>query len=228
VSTIELRTVSKEYEGRRVVDNVHLRIEVGERVVLFGPSGCGKTTVLHLIAGLIIPDSGEVLVGEQVVARAGRNLCEPEQRGIGMVFQDLALWPHMTVGENIEFGLRAKGMPSGQRDHRVREMVELVRLGEHLNARPAELSGGQQQRVALARALALAPRILLMDEPLSTLDDELNLQLREEILRLQRDLRFTLVYVTHSRDEASALGTRIVYLRHGRIGSNSSVGAHLL
>jgi iron(III) transport system ATP-binding protein len=228
VSTIELRTVSKEYEGRRVVDNVHLRIEVGERVVLFGPSGCGKTTVLHLIAGLIIPDSGEVLVDEQVVARAGRNLCEPEQRGIGMVFQDLALWPHMTVGENIEFGLRAKGMPSGQRDHRVREMVELVRLGEHLNARPAELSGGQQQRVALARALALAPRILLMDEPLSTLDDELNLQLREEILGLQRDLRFTLVYVTHSRDEASALGTRIVYLRHGRIGSNSSVGAHLL
>jgi iron(III) transport system ATP-binding protein len=228
VSSIELRTVSKEYEGRRVVDNVHLRIEVGERVVLFGPSGCGKTTVLHLIAGLIIPDSGEVLVDEQVVARAGRNLCEPERRGIGMVFQDLALWPHMTVGENIEFGLRAKGMPSGQRDHRVREMVELVRLGEHLNARPAELSGGQQQRVALARALALAPRILLMDEPLSTLDDELNLQLREEILRLQRDLRFTLVYVTHSRDEASALGTRIVYLRHGRIGSNSSVGAHLL
>jgi iron(III) transport system ATP-binding protein len=184
VSSIELRTVSKEYEGRRVVDNVHLRIEVGERVVLFGPSGCGKTTVLHLIAGLIIPDSGEVLVDEQVVARAGRNLCEPERRGIGMVFQDLALWPHMTVGENIEFGLRAKGMPSGQRDHRVREMVELVRLGEHLNARPAELSGGQQQRVALARALALAPRILLMDEPLSTLDDELNLQLREEILGL--------------------------------------------
>lgn len=228
MSSIELRTVSKEYEGRRVVDNVHLRIEVGERVVLFGPSGCGKTTVLHLIAGLIIPDSGEVLVDEQVVARAGRNLCEPERRGIGMVFQDLALWPHMTVGENIEFGLRAKGMPSGQRDHRVREMVELVRLGEYLNARPAELSGGQQQRVALARALALAPRILLMDEPLSTLDDELNLQLREEILGLQRDLRFTLVYVTHSRDEASALGTRIVYLRHGRIGSNSSVGAHLL
>jgi iron(III) transport system ATP-binding protein len=228
VSTIELRTVSKEYEGRRVVDNVHLRIEVGERVVLFGPSGCGKTTVLHLIAGLIIPDSGEVLVDEQVVARAGRNLCEPEQRGIGMVFQDLALWPHMTVGENIEFGLRAKGMPSGQRDHRVREMVELVRLGEYPNARPAELSGGQQQRVALARALALAPRILLMDEPLSTLDDELNLQLREEILGLQRDRRFTLVYVTHSRDEASALGTRIVHLRHGRIGSNSSVGPHLL
>jgi iron(III) transport system ATP-binding protein len=227
VSSIELRTVSKEYEGRRVVDNVHLRIEVGERVVLFGPSGCGKTTVLHLIAGLIIPDSGEVLVDEQVVARAGRNLCEPERRGIGMVFQDLALWPHMTVGENIEFGLRAKGMPSGQRDHRVREMVELVRLGEHLNARPAELSGGQQQRVALARALALAPRILLMDEPLSTLDDELNLQLREEILGLQRDRRFTLVYVTHSRDEASALGTRIVYLRHGRIGS-TSVGPHLL
>lgn len=224
MSMIELRAVSKEYEGRRVVDSVHLRVEDGERVVLFGPSGCGKTTVLHLIAGLTIPEAGKVLIGDQVVAKACRNLCEPEQRGIGMVFQDFALWPHMTVGENIEFGLRAKRMPSGQRDHRVREMVELVRLGEYVNARPAELSGGQQQRVALARALALAPRILLMDEPLSTLDDELNLQLRKEILRLQRDLRFTLVYVTHSRDEASVLGTRIVYLRHGRIDSHSSTG----
>lgn len=214
---IEMRAVSKDYNGRRIIDNVSLKVETGERVVLFGPSGCGKSTVLHLIAGLIIPDSGEILVDEELVARAYRNLREPEQRGIGMVFQDLALWPHMTVAENIEFGLKAKRIPHEQRAQRVKEMVDLVRLGDYLKARPAELSGGQQQRVALARALALAPRILLMDEPLSTLDDELNKQLREEILRLHADLGFTLVYVTHSRDEAKELGTRTIHIRRGRV-----------
>jgi iron(III) transport system ATP-binding protein len=214
---IEMRAVSKDYNGRRIIDNVSLKVETGERVVLFGPSGCGKSTVLHLIAGLVIPDSGEILINEELVARAYRNLREPEQRGIGMVFQDLALWPHMTVAENIEFGLKAKRIPHEQRAQRVKEMVDLVRLGDYLNARPAELSGGQQQRVALARALALAPRILLMDEPLSTLDDELNKQLREEILRLHADLGFTLVYVTHSRDEAKELGTRTIHIRRGRV-----------
>jgi iron(III) transport system ATP-binding protein len=214
---IEMRAVSKDYNGRRVIDNVSLKVETGERVVLFGPSGCGKSTVLHLIAGLVIPDSGEILIDEELVARAYRNLREPEQRGIGMVFQDLALWPHMTVAENIEFGLKAKRIPHEQRARRVREMIDLVRLGDYLNARPGELSGGQQQRVALARALALAPRILLMDEPLSTLDDELNKQLREEILRLHADLGFTLVYVTHSRVEAKELGTRIIHIRQGRV-----------
>jgi iron(III) transport system ATP-binding protein len=214
---IEMRAVSKDYNGRRVIDNVSLKVETGERVVLFGPSGCGKSTVLHLIAGLVIPDSGEILIDEELVARAYRNLREPEQRGIGMVFQDLALWPHMTVAKNIEFGLKAKRIPHEQRARRVREMIDLVRLGDYLNARPGELSGGQQQRVALARALALAPRILLMDEPLSTLDDELNKQLREEILRLHADLGFTLVYVTHSRDEANELGTRTIHIRRGRV-----------
>jgi iron(III) transport system ATP-binding protein len=220
MTMLEMRAVSKEYNSRRVIDSVSLMVETGERVVLFGPSGCGKSTLLHLIAGLIIPDSGEILINEELVARAHRNLREPEQRGIGMVFQDLALWPHMTVAENIEFGLRAKRIPHEQRAQRVSEMVDLVRLGDYLNARPAELSGGQQQRVALARALALAPRILLMDEPLSTLDDELNEQLREEILRLHGDLGFTLLYVTHSRDEAEQLGTRTIYLKQGRVAKS--------
>jgi ABC-type sugar transport system ATPase subunit len=222
MSTIELRAVSKDYDGRRGIDGVSLKVESGERVVLFGPSGCGKTTVLHLIAGLVVPDLGEILINEKVVARARKNLREPERRGIGMVFQDLALWPHMTVTENIEFGLRARGLPLEKRKQRVREMVDLVKLDEYLNAKPAELSGGQQQRVALARALALAPRVVLMDEPLSTLDVELNMQLRKEILRLQGELRFTLVYVTHSRDEASTLGTRIVYLKSGRIAPGAT------
>lgn len=224
MSMIELRRVSKHYDRKYVVDDMSLKVEHAERVVLFGPSGCGKTTVLYLIAGLTIPDAGEILIAEKVVAKGGKNLREPEQRGIGMVFQDLALWPHMTVAENIEFGLRAKNIPLEQRSHRIRAMIHLVRLGDFLNARPGELSGGEQQRVALARALALAPRILLMDEPLSTLDDELNAKLREEILRLQRDLNFTLVYVTHNRNEASALGARIIYLRQGRIDSTMIKG----
>jgi iron(III) transport system ATP-binding protein len=214
---IELRAVSKDYNGRRVIDSVSLKVQTGERVVLFGPSGCGKSTVLHLIAGLVIPDSGEILIDGELVATAHGTLREPEQRGIGMVFQDLALWPHMTVAENLEFGLRAKGIPREQRAQRVSEMVDLVRLGDYLNARPAELSGGQQQRVALARALVLAPRILLMDEALSTLDEELNKQLRQEILRLHADLGFTLVYVTHSGDEAKHIGTRTIHIRQGRI-----------
>jgi iron(III) transport system ATP-binding protein len=225
MSTIEFLAVSKEYHGRRAIDALSLKVETGERVVLFGPSGCGKSTVLHLIAGLVIPDFGDILINGQLVATARRNLCEPKQRGIGMVFQDLALWPHMTVAENIEFGLRARRTPDKERKQRVRDMVELVRLGDYLNAKPGELSGGQQQRVAIARTLALAPRIVLMDEPLSTLDDALNMELRKEILQLQGDLGFTLVYVTHSHDEAKALGTRTIQLKHGRIDPASDARA---
>ena len=219
MSMIEFRAVSKVYSGRRVIDALSLKIEAGERVVLIGPSGCGKSTVLHLITGLVTPESGDILINDELVAAGGRILCEPEQRGIGMVFQDLALWPHMTVSENIEFGLRARKISDKERKKRVREVVDLVGLGDYLNARPGELSGGQQQRVALARALALAPRIVLMDEPLSSLDDALNTQIRKEILRLQRELGFTLVYVTHNRDEAKELGTRTMHLRNGRIDS---------
>jgi len=217
MSMIELRGVSKDYNGRRVINDMSLKVESGERVVLFGPSGCGKSTVLQLIAGLVIPNTGEVLINEDLVATAKGNLREPEQRGIGMVFQDLALWPHMTVSENIEFGLRARRIPSNKRKGCVKEMADLVGLQDYLNSKPAELSGGQQQRVALARTLALAPPIVLMDEPLSTLDEALNLQLREEIMRLHGDLGFTLVCVTHNRDEAQQLGTRTIYLKQGRV-----------
>src|SRR6516164_6268656 len=217
MSMIELRGVSKDYNGRRVINDVSLKVESGERVVLFGPSGCGKSTVLQLIAGLVIPNTGEVLINEDLVATAKGNLREPEQRGIGMVFQDLALWPHMTVSENIEFGLRARRIPSNKRKGCVKEMADLVGLQDYLNSKPAELSGGQQQRVALARTLALAPPIVLMDEPLSTLDEALNFQLREEIMRLHGDLGFTLVCVTHNRDEAQQLGTRTIYLKQGRV-----------
>jgi ABC-type sugar transport system ATPase subunit len=217
MNMIEFREVSKSYHDRLIIDAVCLKVEKGERIVLFGPSGSGKSTVLHLIAGLAIPDSGDILIDGELAASAGRNTQEPQQRGVAMVFQDLALWPHMTVAENIEFGLIAKRIPKEDRQRRVKEMVDLVRLGDYLNVRPGTLSGGEQQRVALARALATAPRILLMDEPLSNLDDELALQMRKEILRLHHDLGFTLVYVTHNRDEAEELGTRIIRLKRGRI-----------
>ena len=151
MSMIEFRSVCKEYHERRVIATLSLKIEAKERVVLFGPSGCGKSTVLHLIAGLVIPDGGDILVNNELVATAKKSLREPQQRGVGMVFQDLALWPHMTVRENIEFGLRAMRIPEEQRKQRVKEMVNLVGLDDYLSAKPGELSGGQQQRVALAR-----------------------------------------------------------------------------
>ena len=225
MSMIEFRSVCKDYQGRRVIDMLSLKIEAKERVVLFGPSGCGKSTILHLIAGLIAPDEGDILINDELVATAKNNLREPAQRRVGMVFQDLALWPHMTVRENIEFGLEAKRIPKNKRNQQVKEMIALVGLGDYLNARPGELSGGQQQRVALARTLVVSPPIVLMDEPLSNLDDALNMQLRGEILRLHNDLGFTLVYVTHNRDEAEALGARIIFLRHGRLESDAASAA---
>ena len=217
MSMIELRAVSKSYNGRRVIDAISLKVEKGERTILFGPSGCGKTTILHLIAGLAVPESGEILIGDQVVVADGKNLHEAEERGIGMVFQDLALWPHMTVAENLEFGLKARRIPHHERKQRIKDIIELVGLGDYLKIKPGELSGGEQQRVALARALVIAPRIVLMDEPLSSLDDSLKMKMQKEILRLHRELDFTLIYVTHSREEAAELGTRTVYMSQGRI-----------
>jgi ABC-type sugar transport system ATPase subunit len=221
MSMIEFRSVSKDYSRRRAIDGLSLRIAAKERVMLFGPSGCGKSTVLHLIAGLAIPDAGEILLNDELVATAKRNLREARERGVGLVFQDLALWPHMSVRENIEFGLIAKRIPAKERNRRVLEMVDLVRLGDYLDARPAELSGGQQQRVAFARTLAIEPRIVLMDEPMSNLDAALCEQLQREILRLHNELGFTLIYVTHNPGDAKALDARTIALRHGRLDAGS-------
>lgn len=212
MSKIEFRFVTKLYRGRRVVDALSLVIESGERVVLFGPSGCGKSTTLHLVAGLAAPDAGEIHIDGKVASSAGKILVPPRFRGVGMVFQDLALWPHLSVAENIAFGLRARRVPAAECNRRVHGIANLVGLGDDLNVRPGELSGGEQQRVALARALAPEPRILLMDEPLSNLDAALARRLRQEILRLHAELAFTLVYVTHSSDEAREIGMRTIGL----------------
>ncbi|MBI3530844.1 MAG: ABC transporter ATP-binding protein [Betaproteobacteria bacterium] len=222
MSAIELRAVSKAYNSHTVADAISVSVERGERVVLLGPSGCGKTTVLRLVAGLEVPDSGAISINGIRVAEDGRNLVEPEQRHIGMVFQDLALWPHMTVFQHLEFALRYDKLNKlADTPNRILEVLEMVRLADRAHAKPGELSGGQQQRIALARALATNPAIVLMDEPLSSLDHALNLHLRGEILRLHAALGFTLVYVTHSREEAADIATRVIVMQHGKVHDTS-------
>ncbi len=214
---VDIESVSKFYNGEKVLDNISLQIHEGERTVVFGPSGCGKTTILRLIAGFMAPDMGSISIAGEVASLNGRVIKPPEQRNLGMVFQDLALWPHLSVRGNLEFGLKAKGLPKVERAKRIRETLNLVGMPGYGDRKPAELSGGQQQRVALARALVLEPGVLLMDEPLSSLDLELNVRLRKEILRLQEELGFTMVYVTHNPDEVLDMATRVVILNKGRI-----------
>ena len=217
MALIVFNSVSKAYSGQTVVYDFSLSVEPGQRVAILGPSGCGKTTVLRLLAGFIAPEAGSISIDGQVVANNGKILVQPERRHMGMVFQDLALWPHLTVAENLEFGLKAHGIPKSERVQRINEILESVEMIAFRHSRPAELSGGQQQRIALARALVLRPKALLMDEPLSNLDEELNQRLRGELLRLHAQLGFTLLYVTHDRDEASEIGTRVVRMRQGQI-----------
>jgi iron(III) transport system ATP-binding protein len=217
VSYIEADRVSKSFGERVAINELSLRIERSERLVLFGPSGCGKTTVLRLLAGLEIPEQGSIRIDGRFVASAGKNLIPPEKRDLGMVFQDLALWPHMTVQENLTFGLNARGVQKHEAKVRVCDMLRRVGLEHRNNAKPHQLSGGEQQRVALARALVSRPSILLMDEPLSSLDDERKCAIASDLLGLQSQFDFTLIYVTHDRSEADMLASRVCQLRDGRV-----------
>ncbi len=218
---ISLENVSKRFGKVEAVRSVAFDIQEGEFFSLLGPSGCGKTTLLRLIAGLEVPDSGEISLNGKRVAGLGRSTVPPHARGIGFVFQDLALWPHLTVWKNLEFVLGSVRAPRGERPARIQEALKLVRI-EPLSARyPHQLSGGEQQRVALARALVGQPRLLLLDEPLSSLDPELRTALRAELARLQRDVRVTMVYVTHDRDDAAALADSVIEMRAGRIVSDA-------
>lgn len=213
MSALEFQQVSKSYTGLAILTSVSFGIQTGERVVIHGPSGCGKTTILRLLAGFLAPDSGKVLINEQVVAAECEIIIEPERRQLGMVFQDLALWPHLTVAENLEFGLKAQRLAADVRRQRVRDMLARVHLAGSADVYPSKLSGGQQQRVAIARALVTQPRAVLMDEPLSNLDDELRNVLCDQILELHTQLGFTLVYVTHAGDEMRRIGTRAIQMR---------------
>lgn len=209
---LELINLRKTFGTTVGVDAVNLEIERGEFVSFLGPSGCGKTTTLRMIAGFERPTAGQILInGEDVTPR------RPNQRNIGMVFQSYALFPNLSVAENIGFGLKVAGKPKSEIDTRVAELLALIKLEEFGGRYPYQLSGGQQQRVALARALAIRPQLLLLDEPLSALDAKIRVALRNEIRAIQRQLGITTIYVTHDQEEALSLSDRVVVMNLGRI-----------
>jgi multiple sugar transport system ATP-binding protein len=212
VATIECRNIVKRYADAQVVHDFNLRVDDNEFVVLLGPSGCGKSTLLRMLAGLEEISGGELLIDGAVV-----NDLDPGERGIAMVFQNYALYPHMTVADNIAFGLRRIKVPESQIRERIGQVAGMLGLEPYLQRRPAELSGGQQQRVAIARAMIKTPKVFLFDEPLSNLDAKLRNHMRVEIARLHQSLKTTTVYVTHDQHEAMTLADRIVLLKDGRI-----------
>jgi len=214
---LQLKGLAKSFGPVEAVKGVDLTVYDGEFLTLLGPSGSGKTTILRLIAGFTLPTAGQILI-------QGRDVSQmtPDERGIGMVFQHYALFPHMTVAENISYGLKMRGWPAQKRETRVREMADLVGLHGMDKRLPRELSGGQQQRVALARALAFEPALLLMDEPLGALDRELRIRMAAELRRIHRELGTTVVYVTHDREEAMTLADRVAIMHQGLIDAVGS------
>ncbi len=210
--SVQIDKLSKAFGSTKAVDDVTLAIEPGELFFLLGPSGCGKTTLLRCIAGFCIPDRGTIRIGDADITKL-----PPHERDTGMVFQSYALWPHMTVGENVAFGLELRGITAGERRRRVAEALDMVRMSDRAGYKPNELSGGQQQRVALARALVIRPKCLLLDEPLSNLDAKLRLEMRAEIRRICKQAGLTAVYVTHDQKEALSIADRLAVLDKGAI-----------
>lgn len=215
---IELINITKRWGDFFGVKNLNMVIEDRDFVSLLGPSGCGKTTTLRMIAGLETPTEGIIKIGDKVVfdSEKGVNL-SPDKRDVGFIFQNYALWPHMTVYENIAFGLESMKWDKKEIDKRVKEMLALMKIEEFEKRYPSEISGGQQQRVAIARTLAIKPQVLLMDEPLSNLDAKLRLEMRTELKRLHADTDSTFVYVTHDQLEAMTLSTKICLMKEGTI-----------
>jgi iron(III) transport system ATP-binding protein len=214
---VEFRNIRKDYGAFTAIPQLDLRIEPGQLVTLLGPSGCGKTTTLRMLAGLETPTKGQILIGGQDVTRL-----PPNQRDVTMVFQSYALFPHMTVMQNIAYGLESGGMRKDEARDAAQKGLDLVGLAGFAPRLPSELSGGQQQRVAVARALVLQPQVLLLDEPLSNLDARLRRRVRTEIRELQQRLGFTAVYVTHDQDEALAVSDRIIVMKDGGIAQDGS------
>ena len=209
---LDLSDVRKNYGPNTVVHKFDLDVERGEFISFLGPSGCGKTTTLRMVAGFEVPSAGAIRIDGKDITRL-----RPNQRNVGMVFQSYALFPNMTVADNVAFGLKIAKKSPGEIASRVEEMLKIIKL-PHLGGRyPYQLSGGQQQRVALARALAISPKVLLLDEPLSALDAKIRVSLREEIRSLQRNLGITTIYVTHDQEEALSMSDRIVVMNEGRV-----------
>ncbi len=208
--SLSFQNISKRFDKTVVVPDLTLDIAEGELFFLLGPSGCGKTTCLRMVAGFYQPDGGQLLFGERPM-----NHVPPHQRNTGMVFQNYALWPHLTVKGNVEYGLKVRKIAKPEREKRVQDALEMVRLGNLGDRYPSQLSGGQQQRVALARALVIRPDVLLLDEPLSNLDAQLRLEMRAEIKRLHQETGTTALYVTHDQEEALSIADRVAVLKDG-------------
>ena len=222
---ISLRDLGKRYGGVAALEHLSLDVAPGELVALLGPSGCGKTTTLRLVAGFLTPETGEIRVGDRLLSSPA-GVVPPERRRMAMIFQSYALWPHMTVAQNVGYGLRfQRGLARAERDRRVAEMLKTVRLTGLEGRYPGELSGGQQQRVAVARALVVEPEILLLDEPLSNLDANLREEMRFEIRRLHEAFEITTLYVTHDQAEAMVISDRIAVLDHGRLAQVGTADA---
>ncbi len=218
---LELSHINKEFAKAVAVNDFNLSAEQGEFVSFLGPSGCGKTTTLRMIAGFELPTSGKIQIDGKDL-----TLVSPSKRNVGMVFQSYALFPNMTVAGNIAYGLRMAGKPKAEIKQRVDEMLSLIHMKDFSGRYPSQISGGQQQRVALARALAIRPRVLLLDEPLSALDAKIRVELRQEIRRIQQQLGITTIYVTHDQEEALSISDRIVVMSEGKIeqiGSSSEI-----
>ncbi|TVQ51394.1 MAG: ABC transporter ATP-binding protein [Phycisphaerales bacterium] len=211
MSAISIKGLTKKFGETTAVDAIDLRIESGELYFLLGPSGCGKTTLLRMIAGFIEPTGGTIHFGDKNVTHL-----PPNKRNAGMVFQSYALWPHMTVFDNVAYGLTVRKIPTPEKRERVLDALKAVRMQDFAARKPNQLSGGQQQRVALARALVIEPTVLLLDEPLSNLDAKLRLEMRSEILRLCSETKITTVYVTHDQKEALSMASRIAVMRLGK------------
>jgi iron(III) transport system ATP-binding protein len=209
---IRIQQVTKRFGAVTALQRLDLTIEPGELFFLLGPSGCGKTTLLRSLAGFYVPEEGSIFFGDEDVTRLA-----PHKRNTGMMFQSYALWPHMSVAENVAFGLEERRVPRDEIKRRVQEALESVHMAQYAERRPNQLSGGQQQRVALARALVIRPRCLLLDEPLSNLDAKLRLEMRAEIRRVCKEFKLTTVYVTHDQKEALSISDRMAILDHGRV-----------
>ncbi|MSP87414.1 MAG: ABC transporter ATP-binding protein [Alphaproteobacteria bacterium] len=216
MADVELQGLTKRYGDQTVVNSVDLKVGHGQLVCLLGPSGCGKTTTLRLIAGFLEPDAGTIRVGDRLLSGPGQAL-PPEQRGMSMIFQSYALWPHMTIADNVAYGLTLRRLDRAEIDRRVQTILEVTQMAAFAQRYPGELSGGQQQRVALARALVVQPETLLLDEPLSNLDANLREEMRFEVRRLHDQYKYTTVYVTHDQAEAMTTADMIVVMNKGRI-----------
>lgn len=212
MSTVQLKGIAKKYTDNYAVQGVDIDIKDGEFIVLVGPSGCGKTTTLRMIAGLEEISDGQLFIDGEVA-----NDLSPAERGIAMVFQSYALYPHMTVEENLNFGLRLQGMPKAEIDAAVKNAASILHIEHLLDRKPKALSGGQRQRVAIGRAITRTPKVFLFDEPLSNLDASLRVQMRIEFARLHEELKATMIYVTHDQVEAMTLADRIVVFSEGRV-----------